>query len=253
MRSHPCSSHSLIVRPLALVLALLLAACSNTGPIKARRRAGDSLSGTSFKAGAAKVDITPLPGIPMGGFGPAGRIGRGSWMPLYSRATYLEDARGSHLILVVCDLWAMPGGLADRVAQLVDENVKGISIDRSEIIVAATHTHHSPGNFSSFAFYNEHASADEGFDRGLFDFLAAGIATSVIRAIENARPARAYYSSQMMPGVARNRSLEPFLMDPESAQLPAEAPKRKSRSIPRPISNGQRRVLCAAPGCRASG
>src|SRR5712672_3387835 len=73
----------------------------------------------SFLAGAAKADITPPPGFPMGGHSVAGHRARGYWTRLYARAVYMQDRRGHELVLVACDLWSMPGGLGDRVAELL--------------------------------------------------------------------------------------------------------------------------------------
>src|SRR5271157_5795420 len=53
-----------------------------------------------FTAGAGKTEITPPPGIPLGGHGPGGRVARGYWTRLYARAFYFDDGRGHHLALV---------------------------------------------------------------------------------------------------------------------------------------------------------
>ena len=75
-----------------------------------------------FRVGAAKVDITPMPGFPMGGYSAAGRISRGVWMRLHARAVCFEDAEGHSLALVSADLWAVPAGFADRVAELLSRD-----------------------------------------------------------------------------------------------------------------------------------
>ncbi len=64
-----------------------------------------------FQAGAAKNDITPMPGFPMGGFSLAGKVSRGYWTRLYARAIYLEDEGGMgwHWFHVTCGL--SPEGL----------------------------------------------------------------------------------------------------------------------------------------------
>ena len=152
-----------------------------------------------------------MPGFPMGGFSAGGRISRGVWTRLHATAVYLEDASGQCLVLVSCDLWAMPGGLADRVAELVAKEYGAKHIGREHILIAATHTHHSPGNFSTSSFYNVFASPGIGFDGDLFDWLAHRIALSVQRAWKRSEPAVAHLNQRRIGGISRNRSLVAFL------------------------------------------
>ena len=99
-----------------------------------------------FQAGVARVDITPAPGVPMGGHSKVGQTSIGYWTRLYARAFLLEDASGNTLVLVSCDLWSVPAGLVDRVAEILLTREETRHIDRDQLILAATHTHHSPGN-----------------------------------------------------------------------------------------------------------
>ena len=73
-------------------------------------------TGQQVLAGAAKVDLTPIPGIPMGAYSLHGKLARGVWTRLFARAIYLQDATGKPFVLVSCDLLHMPAGLSDRVA-----------------------------------------------------------------------------------------------------------------------------------------
>jgi neutral ceramidase len=134
------------------------------------------------EAGAWRSDITPPPGYPTGGDGPAGSVARGYWTRLYARAFYLRDAEGHQLVMVSCDLFALPGGLKALVASRVAET--GISPD--EIILAATHTHQGPGNFMTARMYNDVGSQYPGFDETLLRFLAGQIATAIAGAIDDA-------------------------------------------------------------------
>src|SRR4051812_25059004 len=64
-----------------------------------------------FLAGAAKMDITPPPGYPTSGDGPAGDLSRGYWTRLNARAFFFQDTSGNTAVMVSCDLFAIPGGL----------------------------------------------------------------------------------------------------------------------------------------------
>ena len=157
-----------------------------------------------------------MPGVPMGGHSIAGSISRGVWTRLYARAVYLEDAEGRALVLVSCDLWSIPGGLADRVAEKVLRSNGGKHIGREQIVLAATHTHHSPGNYSTSEFYNKYSSPGAGFDGALFNFLADRITEAVLSAAQDKKPATFSFAEQKADGLVRNRSLDAFLLNPES-------------------------------------
>ena len=149
----------------------------------------------------------------MGGYAMAGRISRGVWMRLHARAVCFEDADGHSLAMVSADLWAMPAGLADRIAELVSSEYGVPRLAREQIILAATHTHNGPGNFSSSVVYNELGSPESGFDRQLFDFLAHRLAGAIAEAWKNRQPAVLRYAETPMFGVSRNRSVDSFLAD----------------------------------------
>ena len=166
-----------------------------------------------FRAGVARADITPAPGVPMGGHSKAGGIARGYWTRLFVRAFVLEDAAGNTLVLVSCDLWSVPAGLVDRVAEILLTRAETHHIDRDQLVLAATHTHHSPGNFSTSAFYNALASTSMGFDARLFEFLAHRIAQAIVNAARARRPATLSHVVSPLNDVTRNRSLPAFLLN----------------------------------------
>ena len=129
---------------LITVGAATLSSCSPPQKIRIRiaERASTSGHRVGFHAGAAKVDITPPPGYPMGGFSIVGKFSRGFWTRLYAKSIYLEND-GIGIALVVCDLWSMPAGLADKVAELISKEPRYRCLSREQIILAATHTHFS--------------------------------------------------------------------------------------------------------------
>jgi len=201
------------------VLAVMLTACTTlTGEIPA------PVSGqgrNTFHAGAARMDITPHPGFPMGGHAILGKTGRGYWTRLYSRAIYLEDTDGRALVLVSCELWSIPAGLGDRVAEILAGFPETRHLGRGSLLLAATHTHQSPGNFSTCKAYNNHASPRPRFDARLFEFLAHRIARSILEARRTSVPATIHLEQETLGGVMRNRSLAAFLRNPESRTLMA--------------------------------
>mgnify|MGYP000007310690 CR=1 FL=1 len=176
------------------------------------------VASNEFRVGAAKTDITPMPGYPMAGYAAAGRISRGVWTRLYARAIYFEDRQGRSMALVSCDLWSIPGGLADRVAELVATEYGIPQLGREQLVLSATHTHNGPGNYCTSVLYNLMASSQQGFDENLFDFLSHRIAGAISQAWQSRQPAALIRSEMHLAGIGRNRSLGAFLQNGQSAQ-----------------------------------
>lgn len=175
--------------------------------------------GEGFQVGTTKVDLTPMPGFAMAGHSIAGKIARGYWTRLYARVIYIQDNNGESMVLVSCDLLGIPGGLVDRVAELVRKDEHGQHIGRGQIILAATHTHQAPGNFFTAETYNSFASRSSGFDKRLFDFFAQRISQAILQAVVTRRPAMIQVGDTDLSLLARNRSFDAFRLNPESGKM----------------------------------
>jgi neutral ceramidase len=177
-----------------------------------------------FSAGAAKRDITPPAGFPMGGYSVDGRVSRGHWMRLHARAFYFQDASGRHLALVSCDLFAIPRGLQAKVAYALRDHGLG----PEDVILAATHTHQSPGNYMTSRLYNGFASPLPGFRADLLDFLAAQISGVIEDAMVASRtdaPAFLVLKTGPIDELVRNRSPEAFERNADRAETLREGPE----------------------------
>lgn len=205
----------LALRPLLGFLLLVLAGCRSITVRVPAYRVSPASPPSHFIAGHARVDITPAPGYPTGGHSIAGRVARGYWTRLYARAFYFQDVTGASVALVSCDLFAVPAGLHARVAF----RLAGKGLTPAGLTLAATHTHHGPGNYLTSAVYNGFASLWGGFDRTLLDFLEDRITRAVEEAIRNARNAPAappelrLYTGKMTD-LTRNRSVDAFERNP---------------------------------------
>ncbi|MBI4874875.1 MAG: neutral/alkaline non-lysosomal ceramidase N-terminal domain-containing protein [Acidobacteria bacterium] len=91
-----------------------------------------------WKAGLAKVAITPRKSIWMGGFGARKKPSEGVLNELYAKALALEDRSGKRAVLVTTDMTGFSSGLAQRVAQQAQKRY-GLSRDR--LLLNSTHTH----------------------------------------------------------------------------------------------------------------
>jgi neutral ceramidase len=182
-------------------------------------RAAEAAAEAPWLAGAAEIDITPPPGYPMAGHSFEGAVALGVWTRLRAQAIYVEDARGVPLVLVVGDLWGIEPGLVDRVAERLARHPGMQHVGREHLVIAATHTHHGPGLYSTARTYSGFASPEGGHDPGLFEMLASRIAAAITEAAAARRPARIVRHAVAVPALARNRSVEPFLRDPEASEL----------------------------------
>jgi neutral ceramidase len=173
----------------------------------------------ALEAGFGIEDITPQPGFPLGGHSIASRIARGHWTRLQARALYLRDRANTAVVLISCDLWAPDGALTDRVAELLAADPATHHLAREHVVLAATHTHQSPGNYSTNRFYSSFASSHSGFDVDLFEFLAVRIVGSVKQAVAAARPVEMKFAALTVEGLVRNRSFAAFRANAESAAV----------------------------------
>ena len=161
----------------SVVVAVTMLACGPAREIALPAPAPHQpVSGDRLRAGFGRADITPPPGLGLGGNGPEGRQARGWRTRLYARALVLQDARGERLALVVADLAHISTLLQRRVAELLPAEL-GISADN--LLLSATHTHSGPGHFYEATEFNLNGSSVVGFDQKVTDFLAHRIAGAI--------------------------------------------------------------------------
>ncbi len=96
-------------------------------------------SGADLKAGVAKVDITPPPGLPMWGYFDRRKPSEGTLDPLYARILVLETDQ-TRFALVTLDLGRPFGPSSiDRIREAAQKS-SGIS----HLLITASHTHAGP-------------------------------------------------------------------------------------------------------------
>ncbi|MBK8039185.1 MAG: neutral/alkaline non-lysosomal ceramidase N-terminal domain-containing protein [Verrucomicrobiaceae bacterium] len=97
-----------------------------------------SLAG-EFRVGAARVDITPKDGTPLGGFykfrGSAGVLD-----PLYAKTIVIEKD-GVHAVIVVLDLSGTVRPIVAEARKLIQEQC---GIEGDHVMISGTHTHSGP-------------------------------------------------------------------------------------------------------------
>lgn len=197
-------------------LALLVAAfsvwgCAATQEVSVRQPvvASPPNAGTPT-AGAISVDITPPPGMPMGGYSILANKGQGFRTRLKARIVYLSDGKGHSVALVQVDLPAASLLLHHKVAEVVGQPT---GLRPGDIAITASHTHSAPANIFDNDFYNKHMSSGEWLEMSHLEFLTRQIAEGILRAYQERRPAKIATGCKDIYGYNRNRSLGSYVLN----------------------------------------
>jgi len=144
-------------------------------------------STTGWKAGLAKVVITPEKPVWMAGYASRNKPSEGKVQDLYAKALALEDEKGKRLVLVTSDLLGFPRGLTETVAVQVQRQ---LGLPRSQLILTSSHTHTGPvlrqSLIGSYNLNAEQAAAVEEYTRQL----QAKIVTLIETATKDLAPAK---------------------------------------------------------------
>jgi hypothetical protein len=94
-----------------------------------------------WKAGAARINITPEKLMWMSGFGSRTKPAEGKLTDLWAKALALEDGGGKRAVLVTMDLVGIDRGISLGVCQ---ELQKKYGLSRDRIVLNVSHTHSGP-------------------------------------------------------------------------------------------------------------
>lgn len=94
-----------------------------------------------WRAGVAAIDITPDGPVWMSGYAARTKPSTGVLQPLNAKALALDDGRGGRAVIVTADLIGFSRPTADAIAAAAQ---KKWSLDRSQILFNASHTHTGP-------------------------------------------------------------------------------------------------------------
>ncbi len=158
-------------------------------------------------AGSVEVDLTPPPGMSMGGYSVMANNGIGFRTRIKARILYLNDAKGNSIALVQTDLFSGSLLVHHYVAQQVAAKT---GLNPEDITITGTHSHSAPANMFHNDFYNKHASSEYWLEQNYVKFTSKQIANGIIHAYETRRPAKIATGSKDIYGYNRNRALEAF-------------------------------------------
>ena len=95
----------------------------------------------AWRAGVAKVVITPEYPMWMAGYAARDHESEGMLHHLWAKALAIEDAQKNRAVLVTTDLLGFPKDLSDRIRDRISQK---FGLERSQIILNSSHTHCGP-------------------------------------------------------------------------------------------------------------
>ncbi len=162
--------------------------------------------GAGFRAGAARVDITPEGPIWLSGYASRDHPSEGVDQRLYARALALEDARGGRFVFVSLDLIGVPRSLADEVAA---RSAKQYGLERSELLLNASHTHAGPVVWPNLSAMYDLAKPER---RKLIEYrrrLSDSTVTVIGTALGRLAPAQLSYGEASVGFAVNRREFQP--------------------------------------------
>ena len=120
------------IRLTALTALLLAGACLLAAPAAAA---------DTWRAGAARANITPPSLMWMAGYGSRDHIAEGKLTDLWTKALVLEDPRGRRAALVTLDLVGIDRGLSQAICRQL---LAKYGLQRDQIAISTSHTHTGP-------------------------------------------------------------------------------------------------------------
>jgi len=95
----------------------------------------------SWKAGFAKVKITPHGSLWMAGFAARTHASQGTLLELHAKALAIEDESGHRAVLVTTDLLGLPQNVSENIARRVQQKY---GLSRGQLLLNSSHTHSGP-------------------------------------------------------------------------------------------------------------
>lgn len=215
----PLPSRLISLSGIVMMLLAALAVASPLPPEEAVAADASTAAGAQtpgqLVAGAGRADITPPTGRFQWGWFESTAVALGQQTRLFARSLVLQQG-DRKVALVAADIGAVPGGLAQEIA----ERLRARGFTTSDVIIAATHTHSGPTGYFTYPYFNRVYPTTEtpteldvagSIDRQLYGFLIKRIVASVVRADRDRSPAVAGWGHTALNDLTENRSVEAHL------------------------------------------
>lgn len=94
-----------------------------------------------WKAGVAKIIITPKESVWQAGYASRTHASEGKLHDLWAKALALEDENGKKCVLVTTDMLGFPKAMSDRIRKQLNQQ---FGLTKAQIILNSSHTHSGP-------------------------------------------------------------------------------------------------------------
>lgn len=147
----------------------------------------------SYQVGVGRANITPSEPMWMAGYASRTSPFQEVLMDIWAKSLVVKDSRGSALVLITLDLVGIDRGLSDEICDRLQSKY---SLRRSQISIAASHTHSGPvvgKNLRAMHFYQ----LPEGEQKKISDYsnnLVSKIESAVGDAFKSLQPAELRWS-----------------------------------------------------------
>lgn len=140
-----------------------------------------------WKAGFARVVITPEKPTWLSGYGGRTHASEGKVHDLYARAAALQDEKGHRVVMVSLDLVGVPKVMAERVSAAAKAKHK---LERADLMFCCSHTHCGPALDQSLTHMLD--MKDEDWQQVMANqkWLDARVTEAIDTAIADLKPAR---------------------------------------------------------------
>jgi neutral ceramidase len=149
-----------VCSPTALLAAALAAAVASVGFATGGADApSPSQTPGTWRAGVARITVTPREPIFLKGYGSRNRPSEGVRQDLFVKALALQDETGAISVLVTTDLHSYTRRMSDTVAEAVRQRY---GVPRERLVLNASHTHSGPAITGEDVFRpSENIDADQ--------------------------------------------------------------------------------------------
>jgi neutral ceramidase len=139
-----------------------------------------ALHAADYKAGLARLIITPERPMYLSGYATRTHASEGKIHDLWAKALAIEDRKGGRVVIVSTDLVGLPRAITDLVAARA---LKEYGLDRARLVINSSHTHTGPlirSNLSMmFTLSAEEQSRVDEYSRQLTDKLVAVVGAAL--------------------------------------------------------------------------
>ncbi len=163
---------------------------------------------TPWRAGFAKVDVTPTEPVRMSGYGSRDHASEGIDTPLFARAIAIQHERASSpSVLVSIDNIGLPGMMTHKIAAQL-RSAHGLS--REQVVFCSTHTHCGPDLVSELSniFATDLSESERAAGLRYRQQLIDGIVKSVAQALQELQPVQIHYAIGEVDFAANRRVLK---------------------------------------------